>query len=195
MRTVLFAVLVFASVPGHTQNADIDLLYDINRNGTSQTDAAAQFISNSVTPVSIGEPVGMFLYAVIKKDSTVHRRSLVIAASELTAALVSTSLKYAIDRPRPFETYYFIVKKSDAGSPSFPSGHTSAAFSAAASLSFNFPKWYVIAPSFLWAASVGYSRMELGVHYPTDVLAGALIGTGSAWLAWKLNKKLAERRK
>ncbi|ULT24063.1 phosphatase PAP2 family protein [Sphingobacterium sp. E70] len=41
-----------------------------------------------------------------------------------------------------------------------------------------YSKWYVVAPSLLWAGSVGYSRMYLGVHYPTDVLAGAVLGLG-----------------
>ncbi len=51
-----------------------------------------------------------------------------------------------------------------------------------------YPKWYIIAPSFAWASAVGYSRMALGVHYPSDVLAGAIIGSGSAYLCYKLNK-------
>ena len=70
---------------------------------------------------------------------------------------------------------------------SFPSGHTSFAFATATSLSIKYPRWYVIAPSYLWAGAVGYSRMNLGVHYPSDVLAGAMLGAGSAWLTCKVN--------
>ncbi len=70
----------------------------------------------------------------------------------------------------------------------FPSGHTSLAFAIATSLSLKYPKWYVIAPSYVWACSVGYSRMNLGVHYPSDVLAGAVLGAGSAFLTYKLNE-------
>ena len=82
----------------------------------------------------------------------------------------TTGLKFAINRKRPFVTYPDIEKIASAGSKSFPSGHTSDAFATATSLSLAFPKWYVITPSFVWACAVGYSRMDLGVHYPSDVL-------------------------
>ena len=61
----------------------------------------------------------------------------------------------------------------------------------ATSLSVKYPKWYVIAPSALWACSVGVSRMNEGVHYPSDVLAGAAIGAGCAVVNIYVNK-LAE---
>ena len=50
----------------------------------------------------------------------------------------------------------------------------------------------------MWAASVGYARMYEGVHYPTDVLAGALVGAGSAWVTYKfqqwMDKKAAAKK-
>ncbi|HEU4718905.1 MAG TPA: phosphatase PAP2 family protein, partial [Bacteroidia bacterium] len=102
-------------------------------------------------------------------------------------------LKYTVNRPRPFVTYPDIIKKTKAGSKSFPSGHTSSAFALATSVSLAYPKWYVIAPSYAWACAVGYSRMRLGAHYPSDVAAGALIGAGCAWGCWWLNKKIQEK--
>ena len=69
-----------------------------------------------------------------------------------------------------------------------PSGHTSAAFYSATSLSILYPKWYVIVPSYLWASSVAWARMYEGVHYPSDVFVGAVVGAGSAWIAYKVQK-------
>ncbi len=57
-----------------------------------------------------------------------------------------------------------------------------------------YPKWYIIAPSFAWASAVGYSRMHLGVHYPSDVVSGAIVGSGSAYISYKLNKWINKKR-
>lgn len=141
-----------------------------------------------MTPVSIAVPSSFFLYGIFAHDSAAKRNSLVMGASLAASTLITVGLKYSFNRKRPFVTYpNLVTQKSEAGSPSFPSGHTSAAFATATSLSLAYPKWYVIAPSFLWAGAVGYSRMELGVHYPSDVLVGALIGVGSSFLMWKVN--------
>jgi hypothetical protein len=81
-----------------------------------------------------------------------------------TTALITSTLKIAIPRTRP-----------SGGTYSFPSGHTSAAFSAASLLDDNFGG--VIGVSAYGVAGLtGYSRIESGAHYPSDVLAGAAIG-------------------
>ena len=190
---ILFFISLSTAV--HGQNADINILKNINLNRNKNLDNTFITISNSAAPVSIALPIGILCTGLIKHDSTIKNKGIYIAASIAIAAGITTGLKYAVNRTRPFVTYPVIEKEMAAGSPSFPSGHTSDAFSTATSVSLAFPKWYVVAPSFLWACSVGYSRMDLGVHYPSDVLAGAIIGAGTSYLCCKANKWLYKRNR
>jgi membrane-associated phospholipid phosphatase len=188
MKKILLFALLLQSLTMYSQNVDIRILRQINVNRNERLDGAFTAITNSVSPISIASPILVFGTGLIEKDKTIQKKGLVMGASFLTATIISTSLKHAINRTRPFVTYPDIQKVTAGGSPSFPSGHTSDAFSTATSLSLAFPKWYVITPSFTYASLVGYSRMHLGVHYPSDVLAGALIGAGSAYLCYKAQK-------
>ena len=77
----------------------------------------------------------------------------------------------------------------------FPSGHTSSAFATATSLALATKKWYVAVPVFAWSAGVGYSRIYVGQHYPSDVIMGALVGTGSAFICHWASKQLSKRKK
>ncbi len=190
---ISFFLIFFSSL--FSQNVDINILKKINLNRNKNLDETYRTISNSITPVSIGIPVGVLCAGFIKHDSTLKNKGMYIGASLLVSAGITTVLKFSINRPRPFVTYPVIEGSMHAGSPSFPSGHTSDAFATATSLSIAFPKWYVVAPSFLWACSVGYSRMDLGVHYPSDVLAGAIIGAGSSYLCYKANRWIQKRRR
>ena len=139
----------------------------------------------------ISVPVTIGLAGLIKHDGQMKEKAFEMMSAAAVNFGITTALKYSINRERPFITYPDIVKKSKAASPSFPSGHTSAAFAAATSVSLSYRKWYIIIPSYTWAGTVEYSRMHLGVHYPSDVLVGAIIGTGSAWLTYAINKKFS----
>ncbi len=177
-----------------SQNTDIELLRDINLNRNKNLDGGFQFISNTTGIVSFGIPSVVLGTGLIMNDSTIKHKGLLLGTSLILTSGITVIMKYSINRERPFKTYPDIEKMSSAGSKSFPSGHTSEAFSTATSLSLAFPKWYVIAPSYLWASSVGYSRMHLGVHYPSDVAVGALVGAGSAFLCYKAQKWLNKKR-
>lgn len=192
-KFVLFFILL-CNTSLIAQNTDIDILRKINVGRNKNLDNTFVFVSNSITPVSILVPVSVLCEGFSRHDSTIKNKGLYIGASMLICVGITYGLKYAVDRPRPFVTYPDIEKVSDAGSYSFPSGHTSDAFATATSLSLAFPKWYVIAPSYLWACSVGYSRMHLGVHYPSDVLAGAVIGASSALLCYKANQWISKHK-
>ncbi len=194
---LLFSFLFALSINlySNAQNADIDLLKEINLNRHRNLDGTFKFLSASVTPASIAAPLLVSGMGFIKKDSTIKRKGFVIGASILSATIIATTLKYTVNRTRPFVTYPLLDPQAHVTSPSFPSGHTSAAFCTATSLSIQFPKWYVIAPAYLWAGASAFSRMHLGVHYPSDVLAGALIGSGSAYLCHLANKWLSRKGK
>jgi membrane-associated phospholipid phosphatase len=195
MKKIFIYLSIILATRTQAQNIDINLLNAINSSKTHPSSTTVfKDISYSSYALSIAAPVTVFSIGLIKKDKTIRSRSYQMAAGIGLAMSMSVLLKHSVNRTRPYETYNFIVPKVKEHSASFPSGHTTAAFETATSLSLNFPKWYVILPAYTWASAVGYSRMYLGVHYPSDVAAGMLIGAGSAWLTYELNKKLRKKK-
>ena len=139
-----------------------------------------------MVPISIG------IAAIAEKNNDLLQNACVIGGATIINLGITAAVKYSVKRYRPFITYPDIWNKSGklCLDPSFPSGHTSTSFALATSLTLEYPKWYVIIPSYAYACTVAYSRMDLGVHYPSDVLMGALIGSGSAYISYVINKKL-----
>lgn len=97
----------------------------------------------------------------------------------LAADLLSYALRYAIGRERPplqFPDPVPLVRLP--GTPSFPSGHAAAAFACATLLAWLTPLPKV--PLFVLAALIAFSRVYVGVHYPLDVIGGAVLGVATA---------------
>jgi membrane-associated phospholipid phosphatase len=141
-----------------------------------------QFISYTTTLISISLVVIVLIIAIARKSKSFLKKFSTLAVVLIFVLIASQGLKAIIFRERPFVTYPYIEKLSEAGSSSFPSGHTLEAFAIAASISLLFFRKKVIIPIYTWAMLVAYSRMALGVHYPSDVLAGIIIGTFIGWI-------------
>jgi len=191
LLSFVFSIIAFCA---SSQNFDIDLLRSINHNESDFKNQFFKNVSNSVIVFNIAAPAGVLTAGIIKHDKQLKKDAAYMIGGIIVNSIVTTGMKKIIQRDRPFITYPDIIKREEADGYSFPSGHTSAAFCTATSLSLLFPKWYVIVPSYLYAATVGYSRMYLGMHYPTDVFAGALVGAGSAWLSFKAEKWISKKQ-
>lgn len=190
MRKII--LLLFITLIGssqlNAQNWDINTVETINR---WDVHGLSRGLSHSGIILPIGVPTAMGIYALIKKDQPLLKDAVYIGTTVIEALGVTYGLKYAFDRQRPYEKYPGKLNPiNPEDSPSFPSGHTAAAFSLATSLSITYPKWYVIAPSAVWACGVGFARMNQGVHYPSDVLTGAAIGVGCAFANLYINRWL-----
>jgi membrane-associated phospholipid phosphatase len=192
---LLLVLLIGIQATIFSQNTDIDILKPINKNESAFKNTYFKLNADAVTPLSIGIPAGLAITGFILHDKKMKQDALYMGAAFLASTLVTHAAKHMVNRQRPFAKYPFIVKRDDTETGlSFPSGHTSAAFCTATSLSLRYRKWYVIAPAYIFATSVGWARMYQGVHYPSDVVAGALVGAASAWLGYKAQKWIARKK-
>lgn len=102
----------------------------------------------------------------------------------LEYTIVSIILKPAVERPRPYTVNTLIqLLIEEPEDWSFPSGHTSAAFTMIFALYFMKNRWWI--PMAIAGVLIAFSRMYLYVHYPTDIFFGACIGILSAFIVVK----------
>lgn len=184
---LLFCILFFAGTY-RAQSLDVRMLRTINAGSYPAWDAGMMGVSHSVYAVMPLSVAGTWYYGYRTNDAVMKRNAYKSALTIGVALATSTSIKLAVKRRRPFVDNPEIIQRDKLIGPlSFPSGHTTSAFATATALSLSARNWKVTVPAYTYAALVGYSRMRLGAHYPTDVLGGILIGIGSGFLVWKLD--------
>jgi len=194
------------------ESIDVWLFFLINRSGQNAFfDVYMPFMSdlrNFYIPIVL-----LLLYLIIRKS--IKTRTVAVAIILLIGMsewVSSDLLKPAFNRPRPYHSlshvhYYDRMAKTWNVTPelketirgrslSLPSSHATNIFAAAFFMTFFFRRLWPVC--YIIAVSVGYSRVYLGVHFPFDVLLGAIVGTlcGTllAWLAHRVILYLEKRQ-
>ena len=155
-------------------DAEIDVFREINVAGTNEIldliMLAFTFLGISYVIVLVCVP----LWFRGKRDSAFDMVVLVILVT-----IIAEAVKLVVDRPRPGIDLDGVNTIVSATGPAFPSGHATRAFAVATLLFFVDQKRY--GPAALAIATlIAISRVYLGVHWPTDILAGAILGSVTA---------------
>ena len=176
---VLFGLLATLVINGVTDQFDQLVLLWINSHASTVADTIFLFLTHlgGVYGVVVITALTVALLTVKKK----YDKALFVALAIGGVALLNTLLKTLFERPRP-DLWEWLVTET---SFSFPSGHSVASATLALSIVLLLwtTRWRVLAlvGGLTYLAVVGFSRMYLGVHYPSDVLGGWLLAC--TWVA------------
>lgn len=163
-----------------------------------QENIRSPFLSAFLIPfTTIGNAGILFiLIGVILLFFKKTRLSGALLLISLTISFILNDLvvKNIVQRPRPHITFSKIVPLvPPPGKYSFPSGHTACAFSSMITLFFTQKKYAIT--GLIIAFIMGFSRIYVGVHYPTDVFFGAILGTTVAALTAMIFKKIVHKER
>ena len=121
------------------------------------------------------------------------RKAGVLSLLAMVLGLLCTNvvLKHLVGRTRPWIDVAGLIPLVNEPDPnSFPSGHTCAAFAAGIIWARALPRTWMRVGAVILAVCMGLSRLYVGVHYPSDVLAGAVVGSLCAWAAWEIGLRI-----
>jgi membrane-associated phospholipid phosphatase len=173
-------------------NIDVRIFRGINNAQTDFKTSVLGITDNSALPLAVALPVGLAGYGFFGNDDESFDTGVLMGGSEALSYVVSYVLKIGIKRERPYHALSNVYTHHlDSTDPySFPSGHSTGVFAIATMLALRYPKPAVYIPAFVWASMVGYGRIYFGLHYPTDVFAGALLGAGGSLLVHAYEGKI-----
>ncbi|HLP18169.1 MAG TPA: phosphatase PAP2 family protein [Bacteroidota bacterium] len=171
-----------------SEGPDTRLFRTINNAQTQFKTSLFTATDNTTALIVVGVPLGCIIYGIAADDRRVLNTGVLLSASEVLTYGLKHILKITVKRPRPYEDLadVHVNNIGSADEYSFPSGHTAGAFALATMLTLRHPKPIVYIPAFIWAGMVGYGRVYNGVHYPSDVLGGAVLGAGTSVLTFAL---------
>jgi membrane-associated phospholipid phosphatase len=186
-------LLLTTTLPETFTNLDIATLQMLN--GSRATDLDYMLLTLTITAYGLGAlvPICLYLMGHFRKVVSLKLKAYQYVFAMGLNILFIGVLKYTVDRPRPFVTHDTIEQIAEASSPSFPSGHTAFAFTAAVVLVLMFRNTTLRGLVLTWALLVAYSRLALGVHYPSDVLGSMLLGSAAAFLSTYAFRKHREQ--
>lgn len=165
---------MMANVLNTIQLIDVGLFMQVYQHRFPLANAVMPIITNLGSGGAIWLLLSLLLLLFCKKHGK-RTAALTVIALAFSYLLCQELIKDWAARPRPFTTLEGIVTLvPPEPSYSFPSGHTATSFACAWVLTKLCPKrgWL----SLFLAAAIGFSRIYVGVHYPSDVLFGALFG-------------------
>lgn len=206
MLRTLTTLLFIVATPLMAQNcADLsweaDLTYRFNNSHGPVLRGLSVGASDALIPIAVGVPVGLYVFGlindrVLKWNGDYNSRYFSETGLQTAVSMGATYgmvilLKNVFDRDRPYQQHPGCIANYDNDTDgSMPSGHAAGSAALATALSLRFPHWYVIVPSVTYALLTGYSRLNLGMHYLSDVLVGYVIGSAVALGVHAVNSAL-----
>ena len=169
---------------------DEDIQHAIRRNRTGTLTTVFDNIQPLGNEYAIGIVGTFYLAGEIFKDPRAKATALdSISASAIASGLIDNSLKYVVGRARPTDNRGAYDFSPFSGRDSFASGHTTEAFALASVISEHYQSPLVAVGAYGLASMVGYARLNNNRHWPSDVLAGAAIGTYVGKTVVRFNQK------
>lgn len=147
-----------------------------------------------ITLLGSGGAVWIAILLILLLRKNTRRYGITGVVSLAAATAIYFVLNRIVRRTRPFLAVKGLAMLgSKPLNYSFPSGHTTSAFAVAVIVFLCLPRKFGI-PALILAALIAFSRLYIGVHYPTDVLAGFLIGTITAVVVRAFMMRMFHRR-